>query len=150
MKKTILPASLALLAMITGIGCKKDTPVTTTVTPPSVMSLITGKQWQTDTLYYNYTGPGTGTLEYARGGSSNILNYDSDLANFWPDGTENVLDGSGNYAQWTWSMNSDSTIITLVLPGPTTIHATVEKLDATHFNYYDATNQALEVLVYKP
>jgi hypothetical protein len=144
MKKTITLASLALLLIITVISCKKDIPAT----PPSAMSLIIGKQWQTDTLYYNYTGPGTGTLEYARGGSSNILNYDDDIAAFWPDGNEDILD-NGSYEVWTWSLNTDGTVITIVTTGGTVI-ATIEKLDATHFNYYDATNHTLEVLVYVP
>jgi hypothetical protein len=112
------------------------------------MGLLTGKQWQIDTLYYSYTGPGTGTLQYARGGSSNLTNGDDDRLIFWRDGASDAFAG-GNFYAWSWSMYSnDSTALILVTGG--TVHTKILKLDATHLTYYDSTNQALDVLGYKP
>jgi hypothetical protein len=119
-----------------------------TSTPPSVPSLLLQKQWQTDTLYYNYTTPGTGTLEYARGASSNLLNFDNSRAIFWDGGGEDVFDNSGVYQAWSWSLGSSTALTIVTTGGP--VHTTITQLDATHLTYYDATNHALDVLGYKP
>jgi hypothetical protein len=143
--KTTAIIAFAALAITSIIGCNK---ATTTVPTTLDLSLITNKQWKTDTLYYSYTvATSTGTLEYARGGGSNLLNFDNSRAAFWSYGQGDIFDNSGNYESWSWSVNSiDNSALILVTPGGT-VHAKILKLDATHFNYYDSTNHALDVLI---
>jgi hypothetical protein len=155
MKKSLFVIAAFVLIVISSSSCKKETVTKTVVVndtvniTPSIMSLFTQKQWQNDTLYYNYTGVGTGTLEYARGGSSNILNEDDSRVEFWIDGNADAFDGAGNYVSWSWSFNSnDSTNLILITTGGVT-HTKILKLDATHLTYYDSTNLALDVLTYK-
>src|SRR5579872_4143498 len=101
LKSTIL---LFFLVVIILSSCTKTVTKTVTVTDTvtkttidtvvkyavnnSVLFLFTGKQWIVDSVFANYTGPATGTLVYARGGSSNTQNYDGNRLVFWPDGTE--------------------------------------------------------------
>jgi hypothetical protein len=153
MKKTITFAALALMVTIISIGCKKDTVTVTNtvdVSDNSTMGLLTQKQWEVDTLYYNFTGPGTGTLEYARGAASNLINEDNVRDIYWRDGTADYFDNSGNYQpNITWSFtNSDSTA--LIINSSIPLHGKILRLDATHYNFFDSTSHAEDVQVYKP
>ena len=97
----------------------------------SILSLFTDKQWIADTVYSNYTGPGTGSLVYVFGSN-----------------------GSGGiaYQPYTWSfINSDSTIYeTVGINGSPTYIARILKLDSTHLTVYDSTSQALDISVMEP
>jgi hypothetical protein len=157
MKKVISFISIAFIATFICISCSKETTTvrvtthdTVTANDTSVLGLLTQKQWQLDSLYYNYTGPGTGTLEYARGGSSNIQNLDNLRDIYWPDGTTEYFDNSGTYSAGTWTIvDVDSTVLHLTTPGGP-IHAKILKLDKTHYTAFDSTNHALNIQIYKP
>ena len=141
------------LVLVCVTSCKKSSPASVAV-KPSTMSLITAKQWQFDTLYSSYSGPGTGTLQYARGGNANTVDLDDNRSIFWPDGTEDAFGYyNTNYAMLTWSFtNSDSTLI--YYPAnvyfSTPVYQRILKLDATHLTLYDSTGTSLDILVYKP
>jgi hypothetical protein len=160
MKTTITILSLVLLITIVTSCNKETTTVTIThndtttdtliTTDTSVLGLLTQKQWELDTLYYNYTGPGTGTLEYARGGSSNLINEDNLRDIYWPDGSTDYFDNSGTYSTGTWTIvDVDSTVLHITTPGGP-IHAKILKLDKTHYTSFDSTNHALNIQIYKP
>jgi hypothetical protein len=159
MKKTIGFTSLAFLVVLITSSCKKDTttvfvPTTDTLylstTDNSVLGLLTQKQWEADTTYTGYTGPGTGTLAYVRGGSSNILSLDNEISVFWPDGSASFFDNSGNYSADSWTLSgSDSTAMIILQQGNPAIHGKILKLDATHFTLFDSTNSALDIEIYK-
>ena len=136
-KKVLSLLTTCFLAILVFSSCKKSK----TTTPPSVMSLFTGKQWIPDTIYINYTGPGTGTIVYIRGSNSNVQNYhDADRGIFWADGSEDAFDATG-YTQWTWSFeNTDSTSFT-GNNGSVTNHVRIVNLDATHLTLQDSTYQ---------
>jgi hypothetical protein len=71
----------------TFITVNDTTVVKDTVTAaPSTLSLLTGKQWEIDSVYINYTGTGTGILAYARGAAGNLENLDDYFATFTIDG----------------------------------------------------------------
>jgi hypothetical protein len=156
MKKTITFAALAFIVTIICLSCKKETTTVTvttidtvTVSDTSIMGLLTGKQWKLDTAYSGYTTPGSGTLIYARGGSSNSINLDDLREIFWRDGQYDVFDNAGNYISSTWSFTGiDSSLIQTI--GSYTDYARVLKLDATHLNLYDSTNSTLDIATLKP
>jgi hypothetical protein len=142
MKTIITFLTVLLLAITTITSCTKDN----TSVDTSVMGYLTQKQWQLDTLYNNYTGPGTGTIVFVRGGSSNTVNLTNVRDIYWPDGTTEYFDNSGTYSAGTWSItNADSTNLTAG-----SSHGKILKLDATHFNFFDSANNALNIQVYKP
>jgi hypothetical protein len=157
MRKIILPSLLLFVLYTTFSSCNKDTQVTKTITDtvtvtptPSILSLLTGKQWIFDTLYSNYTGPGTGTVQYARGASGNIQDLDNAVGFSWPDGTDLYIDNNGNYVPGTWSIDDiDSTNLIESSYGGTS-RGKILKLDATHFNFFDSTHNLLNIQVYKP
>jgi hypothetical protein len=137
------------------VSCKKDTVTVTNtvfVTDNSTMGLLTQKQWIEDSAYNNYTGPGTGTLIYARGAVGNAQNLDALRSIFWPDGSAEFFDLSGHYNadSWTITAGTDSTAIIIVQQSNPTIHGKIVKLDATHLNIMDSTNSTLNVEIYHP
>ncbi len=142
----LLFISFTFIASIT--SCKKNNVTTVTVSDNSILGLLTEKQWQFDTLYSNYTGPGTGTVSYARGGIGNTINEDNIRDVYWKDGNADYFDNFGNYQHDTWRFtNSDSTTINLTLPA-SSIDIRIIKLDATHYTAYDSTDHTLDVQVY--
>jgi len=162
MKKTILFfVFLGFIVAVTCASCTKDTTTirvttidtltdTLNVSDNSQMGLLTQKQWVVDTLYYNFTGPGTGTLEYARGASHNLINEDNIRNAYWRDGTADYFDNSGNFQpNITWSFRSnDSTA--LLINSTILLHGKILRLDATHYNLFDSTSHVEDVEVYKP
>jgi hypothetical protein len=173
MKKIIalstVPAIFALLA-ITNLNlssCTKSNPVTirdttfvtvhdttivkdTITKAPSILSMFTGKQWELDSVYTNYTGPGTGTLVYARGSSSNISNFDNYYATWTIDGYLWQVE-NGTYYSSTWGfINSDSTTYKVVSTVYGTDYGRITKLDASHLTVYDSIANALDVEILTP
>jgi hypothetical protein len=150
MKKIFLSLMASFIMACIGSSCKIFKPCCNkTVATPSVMSLLTGKQWKLDSAYSGYTTPGSGTLIYARGGSNNSINVDNLREVFWSDGQYDVFDNAGNYGSSKWSFTSiDSNLIRTI--GGYTDYARVLKLDATHLNLYDSTNSVLDIATLKP
>jgi hypothetical protein len=159
---SLLIGTTLFMTQVNMSSCKKDTTTvvhdTTTVlyiAPPTITSLLIEKQWEFDSAYVNYTGPGTGTLTYARGASNNPVNLDSYWDEFWPDGSCYVFNEGGNntYAEQPWGLSpTDSTLI--IYP-PITGRAYISytrllKIDSTHINYYDSTGGNRYVLILKP
>jgi hypothetical protein len=162
-KKSLLVLAICLLAIFLIPSCKKDTvtktiTVTDTVTNTdtvrtriidtvqlcagnSTLALFTHKQWIPDTIYINYTGPGTGSIVYIRGSNSNIQNYhDGDRGIFWVNGYEDAFDANG-YTQWTWSFNGTDTTSFTGNDGFTTNHVKILKLTPTRLTVQDSTFQ---------
>ena len=117
----------------------------------SRLGLLTRKQWVLDTVLNSYTGPGTGTLMYARGGSNNVYNYDLVRSIYWVGGTQDAFDNTGTNHPYGWKFtNSDSTALSILNGNATIFHLKILKLDATHFTIYDSVNNILDVQIYKP
>jgi hypothetical protein len=127
------------------------TVVKDTVTPaPSTLSLLTGKKWEIDSVYINYTGPGTGTLAYARGSSTNLENLDNYYATWTSDGYLWQLENSTYYSS-TWSfINSDSTTYKIVSTVYGTDYGRILKLGAGNLTVYDSIAKALDVDIVTP
>ena len=170
MKKIItiatVPAIFALLvvANLNLTSCKKSNPVivydTTVVTVhdttivkdtitktagPSILAMFTGKQWEIDTVYSNSTGPGTGSLEYARGGTGNALNLDNWYSTYTSDGFFWTLENTAYYSG-TWNFtNSDSSAFEVTLSGVGTSHLRLISLTDSTFTAYDSTGQVIDI-----
>jgi hypothetical protein len=113
-----------------------------------ISNLLLGKQWIVDSLFHNYTGPNTGTLVYARGGTSNTQNLDDAIVVMWPDGGQ-LFYYNGAYSNYTYTFqNSDSTELLIHNPNPD--YSRILDLTATHLTVYDSTNSALSYYEYKP
>lgn len=123
----------------------------TVFTDCSTMGLLTRKQWIIDTAIGNYSGPGTGTLLYARGSYNNVFNYDLVRSVYWVGGNEDTFNSIGAYYPYTWKLtNADSTAL-LILNGNTVAYrAKILKLDAKHLTIFDSTNNTLDINIYKP
>lgn len=117
----------------------------------SKLGLLTRKQWIIDTVYNNYTGPGTGTLVYARGGANNTYNFDLVRTIYWTGGNIDGYNSIGAYYPYTWHFNgTDSTSYLINSTSFPTVHAKILKLDATHFNVYDSASNTLDIQIFKP
>ena len=126
----------------------KDTITVTAA--PSTMSLLTGKLWEIDSVYTGYTGPGTGTLIYARGSSGNLENLDGYYGTYTSNGVYWATENSA-YLQWQYSfVNSDSTVIKNVSTTYGTDYGRILKLTSNSFTIYDSTNSALDIEILAP
>ena len=124
---------------------------TTIVRPgPSTLSLLTGKQWELDSVFNNYTGPGTGTLVYVRGAPSNTHNFDSYFAAFTIDGDLwQIENGTYYLSKWNF-VNSDSALYKVVSTTNVTAYGRILKLNATNLTVYDSTGNARDVEILAP
>ncbi len=145
--------SILLLVILIGYGCKKETSLSTvTNSKPSVMSLLTAKQWIFDSMYINYTRPGTGTLGFSRAGNITIMNVTNYRYVYWPDLNVDMFTPTG-YLQQPWAFtNTDSTVLYYV---PTSfrsysVYQRILKLDDLHLTVYDSTSSQLDIFIYKP
>ena len=149
-----LSFSFVVILIFVFLSCKKD--VTTNVAlPTSKMGLLTAKQWIFDTVYMNYTGPGTGKLIYARGANNNTVNYDQARFVYWPDGIEDDFNfiSTMTWTPITWSFsNADSTTLYYPSIAPLTVpvYERILLLNNTHVTFYDSTNSRLDIAIYKP
>jgi hypothetical protein len=117
----------------------------------SKLGLLANKQWILDSVYNNYTGPGTGTLIYARGSNSNSINYDKVRSVYWRGGGADAYNSAGTYFSYNWKLtNSDSTSL-LISNGNTPLYyARILNLTASRLTVYDSTSSALDIQIYKP
>jgi hypothetical protein len=162
-------ALILFTAQVSMSSCTKDTVTTDTVTKivndttkilqtiaPTETSLLVEKQWEFDSVYSNYTGPGTGTLVYVRGASNNSIDFDTFWDEFWPDGTVEVFNenGSGEFADFTWGFSPTDTTLIIYPPFPPSrpnySYTRLLSIDSTHINYYDSTGVARYWLIPKP
>jgi len=161
-----VPALYALLILsnLNLSSCTKSNPVTvrdttytniydttivnvkdTITTGPSILSMLTGKQWEIDTVYWQYTGPGTGSLEYARGGAGNAEDLDNYFSTYTVDGYFWALENSTYFSgQWNFTNNDSSTLL-VNLSGVGPDYSRIIKLTDTTFTVYDSTNSALDI-----
>ncbi|HLY69197.1 MAG TPA: hypothetical protein VKR53_05680 [Puia sp.] len=149
-----LSGIIFFLSIIAFPCCNKNSTTTVYVSDHSTLGLLTGKQWELDSVYNNYTVPGTGTLIYARGVLRTSPLDDSLRIIYWPDGNIDAFDGFENYFASNYVfIDSDSTTIKETAGGAAcclTDYIRILKLDATHFTYYDSSNNALDISIYKP
>ena len=114
----------------------------------STLYLLTERQWIPDSVYFNYTGPNTGTLVYVKGGNNNSQDYSGNQLVFWPDGTEDFFT-AGSYGLFPWSFAStDSTLLLII--NTASDYARIEKLNTTSLTLYDSTNTSLVFYAIKP
>jgi hypothetical protein len=149
MKTLLLILSLSLI----GSSCKKESqPKTETTTPvvPSKMDLLTHRQWIYSEIYINTTAHKQGTLVYKRGANNNVQNRDNTRAFFWRDGTFDEVDGVGtDHTKMNWNFsNSDSTQYNTSW-GSGSTDATIIKLDANNFEWYNPTQHMSGVMTSK-
>ncbi len=130
---------------------RDTTVIKDTVTPdPSILSLITGKQWEYDSVFTNYTGPGTGTLAYVRDGSGNIENLDNFYSTYTAEGNLWFVENGVYYlSQWNFSSN-DSSTFTIVSSTFGTDYCRIVNLSAAKFTIYDSTNKVLDIEIIAP
>lgn len=151
----LLFCSSANLISCTKTNTKTVTVVDTTILtvhdtvvraqPPSIMSFLTGKQWQYDTVLLNYTGAGTGSVEYIRGASGNPANFDNFFSTFTVQG-DLWFNQNANYYLSQWSfLNNDSVTIKMVSSTFGTSYFQVLKLNATSLTLYDSVDKVLDV-----
>lgn len=168
--KVLLSAALIFLCFVVLSGfpsCTKEKIVTVTDTDTitirihdtlrtvfddtSKLALLTRKQWVLDSVYTGYTGPGTGTLVYARGASNNNFDYNLVRSIYWLGGNLDNFNSIGAHYAWTWQFtNTDSTTFSVTNSQIGTYQAKILKLNKTHLTVYDITNSALDIQVYKP
>ncbi len=145
---------LALLCLIvvfqvTGSSCTKTNSVTNTVMDTvvvvqpdnSVFHLLMGKQWQVDSLYYNYAGPNTGTLIYARGGANNSQDLSNVYSVFWPDGGQLFYNGYGYYDYHFVFRDADSA--NLLIQNVQPDYVRIVQLTTTRLTLFDSTSVAI-------
>ena len=152
--KTLFPLAtivvILFLSQLTISSCSKTKTVTVTkiLTDSSVLGFLTEKQWISDSVYINYTGPNSGTLVYARGSNNNLQDYNTVRVLFWKDGAQDFF-WNGTYNQYQWSFTgSDSSNILILHPAPD--YARILKLNANYLTIYDSTFSGLAVYIYKP
>jgi hypothetical protein len=142
--KTIVPALIVFLILV---GCSKSSDNNSNVVKIPTLTLLTEKQWYFDSVYSNYTTPGTGQVTYARGSGSNIQNLDTAHFIYHANGLEDLYKLGHYQLSWLFT-GADST----VLYNPPSAYNTVPiyqrilKLDTAHMSLYDSTNSALEVV----
>ena len=156
--------AILLIANLNLSSCTKSNPVTvydTTVVTvhdttivkdtitqtagSSILSMLTGKQWEIDTVYWNYTGPGTGSLEYARGGTGNAEDLDNYYSTYTVDGFFWAMENS-TYISGQWNFtNNDSSTILVNLSGIGADYSRIIKLTDSTYTVYDSTNSALDI-----
>src|ERR1700722_1692342 len=156
MKAKISFTLLFLSIVFLSSSCTKTNTVIKAPTP-SLMELLTGKQWIYDSVYTNYTGPNTGTVVYARGGASNTYMRDDARFVFWSDGYEDTFDAATPTAgyevqKWEFINPADSTQLYYPVYNQiaTPDYQRIIKLDATHLSLYDSTYLALDIFEYQP
>ncbi|HLI94273.1 MAG TPA: hypothetical protein VKU83_11705, partial [Puia sp.] len=116
---------------------------------PSKLSLLVGRDWEMDSAYSNYTGPGTGTLVYARGGTSNSQNLDNYSYTWANNGIEWALE-NGTYYQFPWTIvNGDSTLLKMTV-GANLDYARILYVSSTRADIYDSTASYLDVAIPVP
>jgi hypothetical protein len=123
---------------------------TITVAPkPSVLSLLTGTYWETDSALGNYTGPGTGVLVYARGASNNTLNVSNYYYTWATNGIEWAVE-NGTYYQFQWSIvNGDSSLLKMSTSSFTD-YARILSASSTKVIIYDSSSSYLNTLIPVP
>jgi len=125
-------------------------------TDNSILSLFTAKQWIYDTAIANYTGPGTGSLTYVRGGTNNVVDFDNTRYVYWPDGNSDIFDVPlfPTYLTGTWSfVQNDSTMLYFPANPPLNaepVYMRILAIDQTHCTIYDSTQQGYNVYIVKP
>ena len=120
-------------------------------TAPSILSMLTGKQWEFDSVYDNYTGPGTGTVVYARGGASNAVNLDNYFGTFTIEGQYWQVANTTTYAISTWNFtSSDSNLLKIVSTTYGTDYFRIISLSANRFAVYDSVANALDIEIPAP
>lgn len=145
----LLTASYLSSCTKTNTRTVTKTDTVTVTAPPSRLSLLTGKEWELDTVYWSYTGPGTGSVVYIRGGANNSQNLDNFYSTFTANGDWWAVE-NGTYFLGKWNFtDSDSTMIKTVV-GATTEYDRFLSLTATKYVLYDSAAQVLDVTIVAP
>jgi hypothetical protein len=159
-----VPAIFALLvaANLNLTSCTKSNPGTirdttyttvydttivkdTITTGSSILSMLTGKQWEIDTAYVNYTGPGTGSLVYVRGAINNTEDLDNVYSSYTADGFYWALQGTFySSGQWHFTNNDSSTYV-VNTPSFGADYVRIIKLTDNICWLYDSTGNALDI-----
>jgi hypothetical protein len=133
----------ALLAtiMILMLSCKKDSSNPTPIPAPSKMETLTANVWIYDSVYINW-GQANQTVTYARNSTNNLRDYSLDRVKFYSDGTFNEILETGNLRQGldTWTMNSDSTLISTTGGGYTNIGKIIVLTSSKYISIDTVTN----------
>jgi hypothetical protein len=151
MNKLFLKAGVIMILLFSLLGsssCTKTETKTITVTDNSVLHLLTEKQWISDSVYSNYTGPNTGTLVYVRGGNNNTQDLTTVRVIFWKDGAQDFF-WNGAYSQFQWSFTGTDSA-NILIKNPSNDYGRILKLNANYLTIYDSTGSGLAVYIYKP
>ncbi|HEV2354219.1 MAG TPA: hypothetical protein VGR89_08250 [Puia sp.] len=149
-KACFLPALAIGLSFIAfGLTSCTKTVHDTVQTAPSIESLLTGTDWEMDSTYNNYTGPGTGTLAYVRGGSGNTMNMDGYYYTWTKNGFIWRVQ-NGTYYQWRWNFkDGDSSLLVTQTPWGTN-YSRILTISSTRFTEYDSTGGFYDVMIPRP
>jgi hypothetical protein len=117
----------------------------TITTGPSILSMLTGKQWEFDTAYLNYTGPGTGSLVYVRGATNNVEDLDDVYTSYTADGFYWALQGTFySSGQWHFTNNDSSTYVVNTATFGSDYVRIIKLTDSICW-FYDSTGSALDI-----
>jgi hypothetical protein len=142
--KTFVPALVMFFILF---GCSKSSNNNSNIVKTPTLVLLTEKQWYFDSVYSNYTTPGTGQVTYARGSSSNIQNLDTAHFIYHSNGTEDLY--KLGHFQLSWSFTGPDSTVIYNPPGSynsVAIYQRIVKLDTANMKLYDSTNSVLEVV----
>lgn len=148
--------ALGLLLILFFAACTKTNTVTNTVTDIvhdtttvivkdtltvkdslfSNFDYITRTTWMFNKYYIGYVdSTRLGTLQYQRGASGNITNYDKLRVTYSADGTINQVNPDGSSLPGTWHFGNDLQTLLDQSNSTGVYDATIVRMDATHFNF---------------
>ena len=149
--------ALALLVTFFLIACTKTNTVTVTVTKNDTTTVtvtirdtvtnkdtlgsnfdyITAHTWMYSAYYIGYVDSNhLGTLQYQRGSTGNLMNFDNARTTYNPDGTITELDENGASTPGAWTFGNNQQTLILQQNATGTYNATVVRMDASHFYWY--------------
>lgn len=136
--KSSLKTARSLIVLLSCFGifsCKKDSTSPTPVSKPSKLDLLTANVFIYDSVYTNW-GLQNQTVVYVMNGSSNAQDWSDERLKLYVDGTFDEILPTGIWRSGTWSMNSDSTVLSTSGAGYSNT-ANVESLTQDHFIWVD-------------
>lgn len=113
---------------------------TTTVTDTikTNFAYLTARTWMYNKLYSGYVNASnTGTLEYQRGSTTNLQNFDAARLTYNSNGTIAEIRFDGSSVPGTWTMDLQQTVLTTI-NSYGTFPANIVAIDDKHWIFFSA------------
>jgi len=126
----------------TTITVKDTLTLKLTDTLGSNFDLFTRVTWMYTSYYIGYVdSTNLGTVEYQRGASGNLMDYDNARSTFNPDGTVAQINNDGSSTPGTWRFLNNQETQYQVVNAAGTFDGTFTRLDSGHYNFiYNASD----------